>query len=329
MTTPRRTKREDARRAQARRRRQGPVDRLPFFSRLSTDWVVWGLIGGVVLIAGLVFFFRQVVSTSRVDTPDFEQVFSLAVSPTNPQTAFLGTVTGLFRSIDGGESWESFAIEEPVRTLYNDPNDPNVFYAAGPMTVHKSVDGGETWAPVALDLPAGTVGSLVADPADSSNMYAFISGENGLYGTTDGGATWTQRNPVPRAALTSLAVKPGDPATVYAFHNVDGFVISRDSGTRFDPIGEGIPKNAVTNILTIPGEPDTVLAAAGGTVSGMIYRSTDSGRTWTVLDSGLENVRIIAITRSHGTGHLYASDARGVTYISTNGGERWQRNEPP
>ena len=327
--TSRRSKREGVRRGRAQRKRQAPSEQGSFFSRLSANWIVGGLIGSVVAIALLIFILAQVVGGGRVITSPIVQVFSIAASPADPQTVFLGDITGLLRSTDGGGSWQPHVITDPVRVVYNDPNDPNVFFAAGAMMVRKSVDGGESWQPLTFDLPTGSIGALAVDPAESSTVYAFLSGENGLYRSQDGGASWSQQNPLVAEtagappSLTSLAIKPGAPDTVYAFHTIDGFVISINGGRRFDPAGDGLPKNAVTDLFTFAEEPETVFAAAASS----IYKSTNSGRTWAVSDSGLDGIRILALTRNSGTGHLLASDLQGNLYFSTDGGELWERNE--
>ena len=319
----RRGRRQDERRTRATRRRQAPVQETSILSRVSGAWIVGGLIGLVILIASILFVSGQIVGQSRLNDFEIAQVFSLAVSPTDQDTMFLGDITGLFRSTDGGRSWDRHVIEETVKTVYNDPNAPNVYYATGTSVIWRSEDKGLTWQPVSTNLEGAIVGALASDPADSQIQYAY-GNMLGLFRTDDGGATWSLRNRVSDAAITALAVKPGEPDTVYAFHTIDGFIISRDGGVNFDSRSVGIPANAVSDIFTFTEEPETVLAAAGS----LIYKSTDSGRVWIESSEGLGILTMRAITRNHANGNLFASDFQGRVYVSTDDGENWEINAP-
>ena len=322
MTT-RRGRRESERRAKARRIRTAAAPESSFFDRVSPNWIVGGLIGLVVFIALFLFLvLSQIIGSSSDDRFDLGQVFSIAVTPANPETMFLGDVAGLFRSTNGGRSWNHYLIEDPIRSVYNDPNDPDVFYATGARILYKSTDGGLTWPAVESDLPDGNVSVLASDPADSSIMYAHV-GLKGVYRSTDGGLSWSLRGRVPDAALTSLAVKPGSPETLFAFHTVEGFVLSTDGGRIFESLRVGLPTNAISDILTLRDEPDTMFAAAGSN----IYKSTDSGRNWEVSNEGVTGIRIIALTQASGTGQLFAADFVGRVYTSTDSGASWVLNE--
>ena len=323
MASNRRARRAQERRGRAARlRAKASTTPGRLWARLSTDWIAGGIIGGVILIAALVFLFAQVFRSGGGDTSEITQVFSLAVSPTDPDTIFLGDVTGLFRSADGGQQWDRFGISEPVRSVYSDPNDPNSFFAAGGNTIWKSVDGGLTWPAIRTDLPTGSISALASDPLDSSKIYAFVSA-SGLLKSEDGGASWTVQDEITGAGVTSLAVKPGSPDVVYGFHTVDGFFIGTDNGKRIRPIGEpeetGLPTRGVSDILTIAGEPNTVFAVAGRSV----YKSVDSGRNWQPSAGGLEGTQALALARHPATGDFYLVDFIGGIRVSHDDGASW------
>lgn len=323
MTTNRKARRQDQRRAKAKHPHGVAPARESFFSRLSTDWIVGGIILAVVALAALIYTISVVFAPSagQSDVTQIKQVFSLAASPSDPRTMFLGDVGGLFRSTDGGKKWERQGVSNLVQKVYADPNDPKILYAATATGVLKSADGGQGWSQMTSNLPGGSTTALAADPLDSSKQFAFV-GARGLYKSEDGGKTWDLKNPVDQASLTALAVKPGAPDAIYAFHTTDGFVVSVDNGRRFDSIGEGLPRLSVTDLLTMASEPNTVYAAAGRGV----YKSTDSGRTWKQAGHGLNNIQVIALTYAPASKNLYATDTAGAVYVSADSGQTWQPN---
>lgn len=326
MSTRRQDRRSAERRARALKARQAtlPKSKESFLGRLSADWVAGIIIGGVVLVIGVVFGASWFFARQSAAPPAFPQIFSLSVSPSAADRFLIGDVSGLFISNDGGKKWSPHVITEPVRKVYYDPNDNKVLYALGSGTVRRSSDGGLTWSEWAASLPGGFVTAMASDSADSSKVYAFVSGQ-GLYKSEDTGTTWIQQNAVPGATITSLAIKPGAPDTIYAFHNTDGLVISTDNGKRFDVVESTVlPERGVSDILTVSQEPEVVLVAADYGV----YKSVNSGTEWIKLETGLKGVQAVALSRDNATGKVFVTDPRGTLYASSDGGQNWQRHNP-
>lgn len=316
----RRRRRLEQRQSRPEQRRRDPPATPSRFPKISSDWLVGGLVLGVVVIASVIFLVAQRGGKDGEGIrPLFAQVFSLAVSPSGPNTLFLGDVKGMFRSTDGGREWRSYAFAgQEVRAILNDPSDPNLFLAATGTSLHRSVDGGARWDILPSDLPAGGVLALAADPADSRKMYAFVAG-NGLYRSDDGGGRWAQVNPAAGANITSLAIKPGEPSVLYLFHTIQGFSTSKDGGRSLQRGGGGVPTTSVTGLLTFAAEPETVFAVAGRTV----YKSADGGARWEPVNQGLEDVQAIAMSRDSASGDLYVTDVQGEIHRSGDGGASW------
>ena len=291
-------------------------------SRVSTDWIVGGLVAGVAALAILIFFLAQWVGGSGGGArPFFGQVFTLAASPGIPDTLFLGDAQGIFRSTNGGRDWQPHALAgEPVRAIFDDPSDPSRFWAAGDMGLYRSIDGGARWDLAPSDLPAGHVLALATDPADSQVLYAFVS-QSGLYRTQDGGGKWALVRPATGGAITSLAVKPGGPDILYLFDTIQGFRTSEDGGQSLRPAAGGLPSTSVTSLLTFTSEPETVFAVA----QQAVYKSVDAGSTWELASQGLEDVQAIAIGRDAVSGDLYVTNVQGEIYRSRDGGATWSR----
>ena len=312
----RQSRRQEERRAKADRRRS--VEREPGWltSRISTDWIVGSLIASVVIIAALVFGFRQIVSDGGSSVA-FTQVFAVAADPANPELLLLGDVNGIFRSEDGGEDWDETPIEDEIRSIFS--LGPSSFIAAGPSSFLRSADAGLTWQNVPNNLPSPDIRSITADPANSTAMYAFI-GRQGLFRSNDGGQTWALAGEETRFAMLSLAVAPGNPETLFAFHTDRGLIKTVDGGASFEPVRGGIPFRNVASLLTVSGQPDTVLAVA----QRDFWRSNDGGDTWTSSSSGLSEVTAAALTGRSADGEaLLITDVFGFVYESTDGGNNW------
>lgn len=317
----RRTSERRARAVKARQAAVAPKGKVGRLSQLGPDWIFGGILASVVLIIAATFAFAYYFSNRGSGNPIFAQVFSVAVSPSEPNRMLLGDASGLYISSDSGKKWSAHVINSPVRKVYYDPNNTKVFYAVGGSSIQKSTDGATTWNTLGANLPSGGITALASDPADSSKMYAFVNG-SGLYRSEDSGAKWSQVQEIRTASLSSLAVKAGSPDTVYAFHNTDGFVLSTNNGRKFDPAGDTVlPKKAVSDIMTFAQEPSTIYAAADLGV----YKSTDGGSTWVRQEAGLRGINVVALSRDSVTGKLYASDWQGAVYASSDSGAGWAK----
>ena len=240
---------------------------------------------------------------------------------------FAASSFGLYRSTDGGTTW-ALVITDPTSGLpitsvasdiVQDATDPTIFYAAqgnagGPLVngVYKSVNSGVSWtkltgvAPTAF--PSTNVGriNLAVSPAAPSTVFAAIEDANnnvgadgsllGLYVTTDGGTTWTQRTATPPSATNPLcgtgvqcwydmviAVDPVNPLIVY----FGGFSLYRsiDGGNTFTDIGDAIHADQHAFAFD-PTNPATIYAGNDGGIFKATSASTGAP-IWTSLNTNL------------------------------------------
>jgi photosystem II stability/assembly factor-like uncharacterized protein len=132
--------------------------------------------------------------------------------PGDPLTYYVATASGgVWKSADGGASWNPIFDDQPVSSIgaiVVAPSDPNVVYVgtgegnirgnvgAG-NGIYKSLDGGKTWSHVWTQ--AGQIGQMAVHPQNPDIAYAAVLGhafgpnpERGVYRTADGGKTWKQ-----------------------------------------------------------------------------------------------------------------------------------------
>jgi photosystem II stability/assembly factor-like uncharacterized protein len=252
---------------------------------------------------------------SHVGLADTQNISRIRVHPTNPDIVYVAAFghhaapnaeRGVFRSKDGGKTWEKILFRDnktgSVEMVF-DPGNPQVIYAAlweayrnswemssgGPGSgLFKSVDGGDHWAEISRNpgLPRGDLGriGLSVSGADSSRVYAQIEAEDGgFFRSDDGGASWTRVND--RRDLRQRA-----------------FYYSR--------------------VFADPGVKDTVYV-----LNVNFMKSTDAGKTWTRLrpPHGDNHDMWIAPNDS---GRMIESNDGGAN-VSVNGGETWTPETMP
>jgi photosystem II stability/assembly factor-like uncharacterized protein len=245
---------------------------------------------------------------------DGMQIGAIAIDPRDPNRVFAAVLghpygpneeRGLYRSTDGGQSWEKVLGKNDQDTgaeaVLIDPRNPNVVYAAlwasrnPPWRLrdilqlfqngglYKSIDGGSTWTQLHGGLPAGIgrIGLAIA-PSDTQRLYAWVNDDRscGIYRSSDAGTTWTKVNSEQRVCsrgddFSGVAVDPSDRDVVYAANTQT--YRSTDGGTTFTGL-KGAPGGDDYHTIWIdPGDRNVILLASDqGTTISVNY-----GRTWT------------------------------------------------
>ncbi len=237
---------------------------------------------------------------------------SLLVNPQAPETMLAGSVSGgLWRSTDGGASWQpvdDFLANLAVCSLAADPSDPNVIYAgtgegffnadaiqgAG---IFKSTDGGASWRQLPASADWTSVNRIAVSPADPRVVLAAVRG-GGIFRTSDGGESWT----AVREAQGSyfVAFDPNDPSRAiaqiidYDFDTEEWFhaaLTSTDGGVTWVAaqglLGRYEGWLSRIELAYAPSQQGVVYASLAG--EGSVYKSTDGGRSFTKVSGSSVN----------------------------------------
>ncbi|MEO0571639.1 MAG: glycosyl hydrolase [Bacteroidota bacterium] len=155
-----------------------------------------------------------------------EHIARIRIHPSNPDLVYAAAIgnlwkpnetRGVYRSKDGGKTWEKILYESDkagAGDLILDPNNPRIIYAAtwemkrngyrmdsgGPDSkLYKSTDGGDTWTDISerKGLPDGVWGivGIAISPVDSNRVWTIIEAEDGgVFRSDDAGKTWKKIN---------------------------------------------------------------------------------------------------------------------------------------
>jgi photosystem II stability/assembly factor-like uncharacterized protein len=245
-----------------------------------------------------------------------------------------------------------------------DPGDANTIYiAAAGGGVWKTTDGGSTWNSLTDSLSTLSMGAIAIAPSNHSIVYAGtgeanFSGDSnfgrGVLVSTNGGASWTLRNAggsFNRKTIAEIAVDPTNANIVYvavAGGGVNG--VGGNNGVWRSADGGATWTNTTAAITTVQPwtsvrldltTPTTLYAAVGnivGSAANGIYKTTNSGGTWTLLAGAPNGTTagrsVVAVSTSNsqvvyvsasGTG-VAGSTAFGSLFKlerSDNGGTTW------
>ncbi len=249
----------------------------------------------------------------HIGLDDVQQISRVIIHPTNPDIVFVAglghpyganEMRGIFRSLDGGKTWE--------KTLYLnhntgaiqvefDPNDPTILYAdlwehqegpwenasfSGPNSgLYKSTDGGTTWRKIEKGLPGAEQGlgriGLAISKSNSKRLFATVDArENGgVYRSDDAGDSWMLISEDHRlwgrgSDFAEIKVHPKNENIVFVA-NVASYK-SNDGGLSWTSIKGAPGGDDYHRIWINPLQPEIMLFAAD---QGAVV-TVNGGKTW-------------------------------------------------
>ena len=270
----------------------------------------------------------------------------LAVDPEDPDILYVGTTDeGLFKSEDGGESWQELSgIEYPRITAVAVSSVDGALYAGTePSALFVSRDGGGSWRELEelRRLPSAPTWSFPPRPwtshvrsialsyADPNLVVAGIE-LGGVLRSTDGGESWQDQRPGAQADCHTLAAHPQSPELLYEAGG-GGFARSRDFGDTWESADAGMDLHYVWGLAVDVEDPNLIYTSAapgpyqahGSDFSdAAIYRRVADERWEPVLED-LAAFPYALCPDPEVPGTLYAGFGDGEILRSRDSGRSW------
>lgn len=280
----------------------------------------WAVAGLVALAVGLLAFFLVTSLSGNsepkpISTISTSDIHSLAFSPSEPDTIFFGSHSGLLKSRDSGRTWQQTSLTKRDAMGLGMSPDGNVIYLGGHSVLLKSADGGQTWQSLVEKIPATDVHGLAVDPANPANLYIFVFGA-GLLKSVDGGQTWQVMSAQAPDSTMNLAY--GN-QTLWLGTMDKGLLRSKDNGKTFES-ANGSGTASLTGMVSALAFDQVSKLLYAGTGEGL-FRSPDGGASWSKLGYS-DGVGALAVSPTNSKLIMLVRPA-GEVYRSEDGGLSW------
>ncbi len=265
-----------------------------------------------------------------------ERIMAIAVDPIDENIIYAGSgspgpLGGLFKSTDGGESWDTLISGTIIKDIDIHPTNPQIVYVTGYNWgwINKTADGGQTWVAADSGLRVGLYGVPGVSAIDylhPDTLYTGVSSNFGgnLFKSIDGGRTWRAiGDTILWNGVTAIAIDPQNTNVIYAGTAWIGAICrSTDGGGSWErlhfPDGE-----IVTDLLVHPSNSEIIYASRS---RDGFYMSLDGGTSWQRTNTGLaDTIAVYQIAISPGGQVYFAGYSHGkyAVYGSSPGTIQW------
>jgi photosystem II stability/assembly factor-like uncharacterized protein len=260
----------------------------------------------------------------------------LAIDPRKPGTLYAGDGLGVVKTVDGGATWrraDTGVVASTVVTVALAASSPTTIYTltrrtsdGGRSVLSRSGNGGRTWIGLQINGTGAAwqtpLGSLAVDPRDHRHV---LVGGRGIFGSRDGGATWTSLlRLAPDDWVNEIAFAPSDARQVYAVvytaaTDRSGVIRSMDGGTTWQ--GQGAAGIYGISALAVhPKRAETIYVSYGEGPGG-VATSSDGGRSW--RHRSIPDAAVSLAVAPSDPDTLYVATFSGLAR-SVDGGDHWQ-----
>ena len=249
-----------------------------------------------------------------------------------------------------------------INTVISHPQNPNIIYAGcAKGGVFRTLDNGESWQPIFDEQPFLAIGHIAFNPQNPDEVFVATGDPNisisfavgdGIYKSSDGGQTWENIGLAEQRIATKIRINPDNPDVMYVGTMGDpmqrdgnrGLYRTEDGGQTWEQILFVADDAGIIDLVMHPENPDVLFAASWNRIrntqesivegdDAKIWRTTDGGDTWEMLQNGLpqqdmcrigltisnEKVFAVYVNTNYELDNVYVSSDNGDSWAATAG----------
>jgi photosystem II stability/assembly factor-like uncharacterized protein len=257
-----------------------------------------------------------------------ENIQALAVSPVSSDIVYAGSLTGIYKTTNGGRDWRPIntgLTSRDIKALVVHPEESQVVYCGTwGDGVFRSNDAGGSWTPLSSSNIDPRVHTLAVSNENSN--YVWVATNEGLYKSEDGGKNWIHS--YYSGSVLSVALQPGDIETVYIGIRYQGSLKSMDGGKTWSHINDGLFKSgsmyASPNSFAFDPQDINRMFASTGWID--IYVTQNGGMNWSHIGRELEEKKVQALAIDpEDSAKIYAATESEGVWRSVDEGESWSK----
>jgi photosystem II stability/assembly factor-like uncharacterized protein len=256
-------------------------------------------------------------------------VIQLRVSPnySQDQTLFIIVRHNLFKSTDGGNSWQRIVngLDNRGRLAYlsGNANHNHTMYLSSFIDgIYKTEDGGGSWFKVNQGLNTLNI-DLLSVAAESENIVLAVGDNNQVYKTEDGGENWQQ---IMKTEDKITAITFAGSANKIIIGDEQGYLYtSEDGGKNWHQL-EAVKNSGAVTVIATSADFSADSTFWIGTEKKGIFQTDNNGKSFTDLNSGLTDKYITDLVIASPE-NLYASTWNQGFFASHDGGKSWTKQD--
>jgi len=208
------------------------------------------------------------MNTINITQPgDGAWVTPFVIHPTDPKTIFVGNNSGVRKTKDGMQSWETIGnFGSTIAELAIAESNPDYIYASYGKTIKRTKDGGENWSDISAGLPSNAISYIAVHPSNPELIAVSLSGYTDgqkVYFSEDAGDTWTNYSlNLPNIPANCVTFYNDPFRSLYVGMDVGVYYIDNTLG-QYETFWEGLP-NVIVSELEINYQVQKIRAATFG-----------------------------------------------------------------